>query len=208
MKPVYRPFFIEKYKDILMGEEPADVLTPLESELDGALARLRDVGYAKHFYPSLAIVVLPMILLSLGLFIKYSWTYKLIPLLFLVIFLLYKRTGLNNLLLANPKPKSSEAVKTRIVEKVAYAEKGLNIKTYRIDFLQQLFIGFIPWIMVLAADLFLGPFTGMETLVMLFLAYLISTPLWLYYFKNDRSEIDEVKEVVAELKQAFFSIGA
>lgn len=204
MKPVERPYFYDKYLHLIEGEDPKGHFESISMELTEVIDDTKDIGFTQHYYTLVLVVLLPLFLLTLTFYIKEGWSYKLLPGIVSILFVLYKRSQLVEIVKETSKPVEEAVIKDYLIKKFSYVKQGLHTKGFKVSFLQQLFIGFFPWIMFLLSDLIIGPFSSFETLSFLIIAYVLSCVLWYRVFNEELARINPLAESVNEMETIFY----
>lgn len=205
MKPVERPYFYEKYLHLVEGENADGHLEKMNEDLDEIIGESKSLGFIKDFYPIILLLFIPLVLLTLTLYIKEGWSYRLIPGVASLIFLLFKRSQLKNL----DKPNNQESfsnLKDAVFAKCAQGRMILEEKMFKINFLEQLYIGFFPWILFLASYLIIGDISASEVSMILGLAYLISGVVWYYNFEQETKKVGPLAKSIEEIQNIYFKI--
>ena len=203
----YRPYNYERFKHLLAtAPTREEKLEAIESSLVGVIDESKKLGFLRHFYPVILVIFIPLILLSLSVYIKEGWSFKLLPGIISVLYFLLQRNSLMDLIHNLSRPYDELALDQRIQQMFDYTRKGLQTKRFRMTFLLNLYLLFFPWVMLLLSDLILGPFTIMEILVMILIAYVINFFVWKWYFGWELMGLKPLEESLEELQADYLVV--
>jgi hypothetical protein len=95
---------------------------------------------------------------------------------------------------------------TFLSNKISYASSAIGIKEKRNELVQLFYALFFPLLLYFSYLLVFGiaPFNDM--IIGLILAYLISTPLWYYFFDREKMDIRATRQILDNYRRHFKAV--
>lgn len=205
MDNLHSPPFYKKYEALL--SEPADQrLGALRGLCDQLLESSKQVGYRSTFYRAIGICVIPLILASAAVYVQQGSSWLHAPLFLVALFVVYRRSTLNRLMKSIRKPSTDMSPKQHAAASVNYLRAGLAAKGYRVDTLLMLYSLSFAWVMLLLAVLVYGIESNYTLLIWLTVSYLISAPVWYWFYNRDKQAVSDLDKQAALLETAYYQL--
>lgn len=139
----------------------------------------------------LLILAVPLFLVCLYQIYVYGFGIRILILLGLVVFLIINRSRLQGVIkTATEKSKSLNTDAESTISRISYIEAGLDVKQTRTSMTRNFYVLFFPLLMISLGELFSGPFTTVQYIVLLLVAFFVGGIFWYKFFDEDIQELE------------------
>ncbi len=195
-----------------LSQEVIQTSSIAETRLDKILEKLRSSRDADYLNMAFAILAGLLCLICVVSFIKDGFTFRLVPLILFVLFVLYYRStmksrGLANIGLGQRLREISEDEASQLSNKIQYVQSGIETKETRLRMVRLFYIVFFPLVMYLFTDYF-RDFQGMWIVIGLVVAFAFSYPVWDQFFDQDIDDLHKLNIDVEDLKKEVYASGS
>lgn len=183
----------------------------VKSKTDDILNEMRannDTAEIKQIFTVLAI---PLSLCILAYMWKSQLIFGAILLTSLILFLLYYRAKMKEIILENSKFKISDDLNNlteiqQVKQKINYINSGIEIKKNRIQLIRYFYMFFFPIFMFTLSSLIWQKLSSTQSIWALCFAFLIGGIFWAYFFKPEIEDLEYTQEELNEENRKLLAV--
>lgn len=202
---------LDKLKGNNVVNEELDHVNIMRDGVNDILEDLRDKSDLEEIRLIYTLLIVPLVII-LGL---YCYLQSLFPALYVIIALLLffamasfmmKSAIKENKILGLNQGINKSSDETFLSSKIIYASSAIGIKEKRNELVQIFYVVFFPLLIYFAFWLIFDypPFD--DAIIGLLLAYLLGSPLWYYFFDQEKMDLKKTREILDNYRRQFKAI--
>lgn len=175
----------------------------ITNKIDSLYDDVKTIGDKNESTSLILVLALPLFMVCLYQFYAYGFGLRFIIFGALLTFLIIYRSKIQ----AAAKSIGDKSTfftdddsPNSLISKVNYLESGIDIKQTRTSLTRNFYILFFPLLMISLGEIFSGPFTTAQYIILLLLAYLIGGGFWFKFFDEDLQELEFSKIDLSDIR--------
>lgn len=201
--------------DKLKGNHPIieenDHVNIIRESVNEILEDLRDKSDIVEIKILYAILSVPLIIVLGILWYLNGINPALFVLITVLLYFVFAVFTMTNIIKENKSLRIKNGIdqdndETFLSNKISYASSAIGIKEKRNELVQIFYALFFPLLLYFSYVLILGNVPFNDMIIGLIVAYLISTPLWYYFFDREKMDIRTTRQILDNYRRHFKSI--